>query len=140
MYYGLGKVMNMKKRIKELREDLALSQEKFGNLVGVTRSHIASMENGKALASKRVIKDINDLKDTEELVAFRIGIEPIYDEDDEFLYIDTDFHYRVFRDNKWLEKCGEKSIQSCSNITDIWEIDNFYYDSDIVFLAHDLTK
>ena len=43
--------MNMKKRIKELREDLALSQEKFGNLVGVTRSHIASMENGKALAS-----------------------------------------------------------------------------------------
>ena len=38
--------MNMKKRIKELREDLALSQEKFGNLVGVTRSHIASMENG----------------------------------------------------------------------------------------------
>ena len=41
MYYGLGKVMNMKKRIKELREDLALSQEKFGNLVGVTRSHIA---------------------------------------------------------------------------------------------------
>ena len=39
---------NMKKRIKELREDLALSQEKFGNLVGVTRSHIASMENGKA--------------------------------------------------------------------------------------------
>ena len=88
----------------------------------------------------RVIKDINDLKDTEELVAFRIGIEPIYDEDDEFLYVDTDFHYRVFRDNKWLEKCGEKSIQSCSNITDIWEIDNFYYDSDIVFLAHELTK
>ena len=49
----------------------------------------------------RVIKDINDLKDTEELVAFRIGIKPIYDEDDEFLYIDTDFHYRVFRYNKW---------------------------------------
>lgn len=48
----------MKKRIKELRDEKGLSQEKFGNLVGVTRSHIASMENGKALASKRVVKDI----------------------------------------------------------------------------------
>ena len=88
----------------------------------------------------RVVKDINDLKDTEELIAFRIGIEPIYDEDGEFLYIDTDFHYRVFRDNKWSEKCGDKSIQSCNNITDIWEVNNFCYDSNIIFLAHDLTK
>lgn len=48
----------MKERIKELRQEKGLSQEKFGELVGVTRSHIASMENGKTLASKRVIKDI----------------------------------------------------------------------------------
>ena len=74
MYYGLGKVMNMKKRIKELREDLALSQEKFGNLVGVTRSHIASMENGKALASKRVIKDIAEACGVnEEWIEFGTG-------------------------------------------------------------------
>lgn len=64
----------MKKRIKELREDLALSQEKFGNLVGVTRSHVASMENGKALASKRVIKDIAEACDVnEEWIEFGTG-------------------------------------------------------------------
>ena len=66
--------MNMKKRIKELREDLALSQEKFGNLVGVTRSHIGSMENGKALASKRVIKDIAEACGVnEEWIEFGTG-------------------------------------------------------------------
>lgn len=64
----------MKNRIKELRKEQGLSQEKFGELVGVTRSHIASMENGKALASKRVIKLISEkCKVNEEWIEFGTG-------------------------------------------------------------------
>ena len=43
-------------------------------LVGVTRSHIASMENGKALASKRVIDDIAEAcKVNPEWIEFGTG-------------------------------------------------------------------
>lgn len=70
----LGKVIKMKERIKELRKEMNLSQEKFGELVGVTRSHVASMENGKALASKRVIKEIaSKCNVNEEWIEFGTG-------------------------------------------------------------------
>lgn len=87
----------------------------------------------------RVLRDINDLKDTEELIAFKVGADSVYDENGEFLYIDTDFHYRVFRDNVWLEKCGNGPIRLCDKIyDDIWEISGFCYNSETVFLAHNL--
>ena len=74
MYYVLRKGDKMKNRIRELRKDLGLSQDKFGDMVGVTRSHIASMENGKALASKRVIDDIAEAcKVNPEWIEFGTG-------------------------------------------------------------------
>ncbi|MBD5465881.1 MAG: helix-turn-helix transcriptional regulator [Lachnospiraceae bacterium] len=39
----------MNERIKELRTILGLSAEKFGSRVGVTRSAISRIENGKKL-------------------------------------------------------------------------------------------
>lgn len=86
-----------------------------------------------------------------EVVAFRFGIE-CDDEDDWFDSISkgytpdyetlaTDFHFCVFRDGEWMEKCGDSVIQKVfnKNITSPW---NGYilYDGPIVFLEHVLDK
>lgn len=45
-------------RIKELRNTLALSQDAFGDKIGVTRSAVCNYENGTRSITNRVIKDI----------------------------------------------------------------------------------
>lgn len=72
---------------------------------------------------------LNLLKDTSsELIAFRVyaPIDQFYDGD----YCCFDFHFRVWRGGKWMEKNGCKKVQECT-ITD-WGV----YNSSTFFLLH----
>lgn len=72
----------MNNRIKKLREKLNLSQEEFGNAIGLTRSGVSNIENGLRSVSERHIKLLHS--------AFRVnenwlrtgegGDDPIMDE------------------------------------------------------------
>ncbi len=42
--------------LKELRKSLKLTQEEFGNKIGLSRSHVSAIENGTYKPSKPVIK------------------------------------------------------------------------------------
>lgn len=48
----------MNERVKELRTILNLSQEEFGNKIGVTRSSISNIEKGSRNMSEQTIKSI----------------------------------------------------------------------------------
>lgn len=48
----------MNKRLKELREFLGLSMDKFGSRIGVTRSAISKMESGASKMSDQSIMSI----------------------------------------------------------------------------------
>lgn len=48
----------MNERIKLLRETLSLSQEAFGEKIGVTRASISNMEKGTRNPSEQTIKSI----------------------------------------------------------------------------------
>lgn len=48
----------MNKRIKEIREFFKLTQEEFGNKIGVARNTIANYENGNRTPGKSVILSI----------------------------------------------------------------------------------
>lgn len=49
----------MKERLRELRISLNLSQEEFGNRIGLSsRSHISSLEKGARNITDRIITDI----------------------------------------------------------------------------------
>lgn len=48
----------MEERLKELRKTLDISQEAFGDKIGVTRSAVCNYENGTRSITTRVIKDI----------------------------------------------------------------------------------
>lgn len=48
------------KRIKELRKETGLSQEKFAFKIGMDRTYYASVESGKRNISLRNIKKIAD--------------------------------------------------------------------------------
>ena len=45
-------------------------------------------------------------------------------------FIDSDFHFKVFRDGEWKEKCGILSVRTCEK--DEWGI----YDGDVIYLYH----
>lgn len=45
-------------RLKQLRKDKNLSQEKFGSCINLSRSQIATFENGYQTPTERVIHDI----------------------------------------------------------------------------------
>lgn len=72
----------MNNRIKKLREKLNLSQEEFGNAIGLTRSGVSNIENGLRSVSERHIKLLHS--------AFRVnenwlrtgegGDDPVMDE------------------------------------------------------------
>ena len=72
-------------------------------------------------------------KDT-ELVAFRVGIE------EHTNYLNTDFHFRVFRDGRWQEKCGCGPVEDDINLEPdtCWDLYGWIYDSDIVYFIHKL--
>lgn len=49
----------MKERLKAVRMHENLSQEEFGNKIGITsRSHISSLESGRRAITDRIINDI----------------------------------------------------------------------------------
>ncbi|EPR10259.1 helix-turn-helix domain-containing protein [Ruminiclostridium papyrosolvens] len=48
----------MNERLKIIRQELGLSQESFGNSINLSRSHIASLENGLRELTDRTISDI----------------------------------------------------------------------------------
>ncbi len=48
----------MNKRLKQIRNNLGLSQEEFGKKIGIeSRAHISSLENGTRNITDRIIKD-----------------------------------------------------------------------------------
>lgn len=48
----------MDKRLKQIRNNLGLSQEEFGKKIGIeSRAHISSLENGNRNITDRIIKD-----------------------------------------------------------------------------------
>ena len=48
----------MNNRLKELRQNLKLSQKEFGDKVVLTQNHISSLESGRRTLNDRTIKDI----------------------------------------------------------------------------------
>lgn len=48
----------MNERIKKLRETLGLSQDAFGEKIGITRAAISNIEKGSRNASEQTIKSI----------------------------------------------------------------------------------
>lgn len=44
--------------------------------------------------------------------------------------VDYDFHFKVFRDGKWMEKCGANKVRECDE--DEWGI----YIGDVTYLYH----
>ncbi len=48
----------MNKRLKQIRNNLGLSQEEFGRKIGIeSRAHISSLESGTRNITDRIIKD-----------------------------------------------------------------------------------
>ena len=60
MYYIIfeGGERNMNERIEELRSALGLSQDKFGEELGVTRTAVCAWENGRRGISEQIIVSI----------------------------------------------------------------------------------
>lgn len=65
----------MNERIKELREILKLSQESFGEKIGITsRGHISSVERKQRNVTTRIINDIcREFNVNEEWLRFGTG-------------------------------------------------------------------
>lgn len=56
----------MNERLKIIRQELGLSQEIFGKSINLSRSHIASLENGLRELTDRTISDICRVYDVNE--------------------------------------------------------------------------
>lgn len=48
-------------KIKYIRQRLGISQEEFGNRLGLDRSYISLLENGKRAIGRNVIQKIKDI-------------------------------------------------------------------------------
>lgn len=81
----------------------------------------------------RVITNKDDINKGEELIAYRIGIF----EEEDFPFIDTDFHFKVKRNGIWMEKCGSTEVKFCELEEDEeWHNNSGdLYNGPIVFLA-----
>lgn len=85
----------LKDRVRELIEENEMTQQEFADYVGtIKRSHVASIVNGKSLASPRVIKAIAETCGVNELwlekgEGEKYAPEP---ELDEFSYLMTTFN------------------------------------------------
>lgn len=67
VYFICGKeVINLKDRIKALRERLGKSQNEFGKDLGLTRNYISLIENGQRNLSDQSIKVLCSLYDVNE--------------------------------------------------------------------------
>lgn len=76
----------------------------------------------------------------EELIAFRVNVNH-FEKNDEINYFDIEFHFKVYRDGKWMEKLGSEPISYCENENqwDYREQDEWcdlWYDSPTLYLLH----
>ena len=91
----------MNERIRELRKALDLTMERFGEVIGVSKSSISNIENGNRSLTERMFKDIcrefdvneewlrtgegkmfNELSRSEKIAVFLTDV--LKDEDDSF--------------------------------------------------------
>lgn len=89
----------------------------------------------------RVVQRVEEVRANEELIAFRVAAnydEIDYDPD----YADYDFHYRVFRDQRWQEKNGDSDIHSCESPLghEYWDAGWIIYNGPMVLLALNLEE
>ena len=81
----------------------------------------------------RPVKENEPIESNEELVALRCMI--YWEESDgELIYTDWDYHFKVFRDNKWQEKTGTLAVRDCT--LDNWDYGINNYKSTVYFFAH----
>lgn len=52
--------MEVGNTLKKLRKQLDLSQEEFGEIVGVQKSHISLIENGKSFPSRKMMEKVSE--------------------------------------------------------------------------------
>lgn len=105
--------LTIEDRVLMLREELELSQDEFGEKIGVTKSTISLIERKLRNPSERVIRDIcREFKINEEWL--RNGIEPKNIEvpaEDEFLKAATQ-----------ISKSGDKLAMQA--IIEYWKLDD----------------
>ena len=73
----------MNERIKELRKNLGLTLEKFGNNLGVTKTAIYNIENGNRNLTEQMIKSICNVDWNGKFVNeqwLRTGEGPVFEE------------------------------------------------------------
>lgn len=88
-------ILNANERVRSLREFLHMSQEQFGNSIGLTKSGISNIENGTRNVSEKHIKLISITHNVcEEWL--RNGIEPMLNQTDETIVAElaTKYHLR----------------------------------------------
>lgn len=68
----------MNNRLKEIRSELNLSQEEFGEKIGIkSRAHISALENGKRTITDRIVSDVcREFNVNEDWL--RSGLEPMF--------------------------------------------------------------
>lgn len=76
----------------------------------------------------------SDVNSNEELIALRGWCH--YDEDDCSNYADYDFHFKVFRNGIWQEKCGRQPVKFCTE--DEWSYGTRTYNSITIYFAHEV--
>ena len=81
---------------------------------------------------KQIFEDFPDVRsvypweveDDEELIAFRAFVD---------YTCDWDFHFKVLRDGRWQEKCGDSEVRDCKEYD--WDYNYFSYTSETYYLA-----
>lgn len=75
-----------------------------------------------------------ELQPNEELIAFRVASG--WNNGDVF-EADVDFHFKVYRDGKWIEKNGGGPVHECEEESEEdWEYDSYLYESQTIYFAH----
>lgn len=77
----------MEERIKELREELNLTQKEFGEKIGITNTAVSKLEKRERSVSDRVIRDIcREFNINEEWLRTGMGEKYNLNNDTDFLY------------------------------------------------------
>lgn len=119
----------------ELHEDGYTEDRIYETILENLTYEILDGQYPEHIRQVKTLEDIQNIKDDEELIQMRIrldyshGLRPscgkIGDCNDSCIgcleshYVDKqyciggDFHFRVFRNGKWMEKCGATEIQEC---------------------------
>lgn len=68
--------MSIGERIKELRKSLGLTQQEFGDRIGIKRNSVALIEGGRATSEQTLVSICREFDVREEWL--RNGVEPMY--------------------------------------------------------------